>query len=272
MRRCVFCNRQATLTAEHLWSVWMGNLLQDEKHVIRRQFAGEPAIRSWVTNSLDITARVVCEDCNGGWMSDLESRHAQPAMTDLILSDARQDLTQERVHSIAAFAFKTAVIGHAMDRGRSLSFPNLIFSRANLRKFSHSLTIPNGIHVWVGCFSSNDLRNGLFRISYGKTPPGIPNGFKLYACSFGIGRLIFQIVAAQWIKPRDRRTLIVPVFQQAAAWMPLSINIWPYVGRTLTWPPSRPIAPNDVVPFCIRFNHYRPPVACQVRTATSESA
>ena len=33
-------------------------------------------------------ARVVCGDCNNGWMSDLENDHAKPVLTPLITGDA----------------------------------------------------------------------------------------------------------------------------------------------------------------------------------------
>jgi hypothetical protein len=43
-------------------------------------------------------------------MSELEDKHAKPAMKDLILSDSGVLLQAERLKSIANFAFKSAVI------------------------------------------------------------------------------------------------------------------------------------------------------------------
>ena len=36
-------------------------------------------IGDWVKPKLDWKAKVVCEDCNHGWMSELENGHAKPS-------------------------------------------------------------------------------------------------------------------------------------------------------------------------------------------------
>src|ERR1700760_4060155 len=104
MSPCLFCPKVATLTGEHIWSEWMSDLLPGERHLFRRQFAGDPNVRTWESNSVNVKAHVVCETCNNGWMSDLESQHAKPAMQELILSDKPVNLTAERIRSIAIFA------------------------------------------------------------------------------------------------------------------------------------------------------------------------
>jgi hypothetical protein len=188
-------------------------------------------------------------------MSDLEHQHAKPAMQELIRSDDPVKLPPQRIDSIVAFAFKTAVIGHAMDKGKSLFFPSHIFSPMSLRKFSQSLVIPRGIQLWVGCLSIADPRNGIFRMSYGKTPPRTPNGFKHYVCTFGIGRLVFQLLATQWTSGTNRRRLI-PIVDQDSVWDTMAIRVWPHFGRTFDWPPRNQIPPHLVDIFCGRFKRF----------------
>jgi len=62
------------------------------------------------TDTMDWKARVVCENCNNTWMSNIEKDHAQPALTPLITGEFNIPIDRERAHSISLFAFKTAVI------------------------------------------------------------------------------------------------------------------------------------------------------------------
>ena len=62
----------------------MGDLLPQERYVFAKQFAGDPVVKIWESREMNAKAKVVCENCNNGWMSDLESERAKPAMRDLL--------------------------------------------------------------------------------------------------------------------------------------------------------------------------------------------
>jgi hypothetical protein len=193
-------------------------------------------------------------------MSDLENKHAKPAMQDLIVSDSPVKLPPERIRSIMLFAFKAAVIGHAMDKNKSSMFPDRVFSPSNLRNFARHLIVPFGVQLWLGCLRVDDPRSGIFRMAYGKTPPGKSNGFKLYVFTFAIGRLIFQFLATQWTKARNRR-LFVPIVTQAPMWNEMSIPVWPQDrGIVFDWPPREQIHPDLVDPFSQRISRFSDPV------------
>src|SRR5947209_10860699 len=111
MPPCAFCPRTAKLSGEHIWSQWMGRLFPIKKYrFIRRDIDGN-AINTFSMGGLDLTANVVCKPCNEGWMSDIESKYAQPAMEALIIG-GKTDFTisKARAKAIALFAFKTAVV------------------------------------------------------------------------------------------------------------------------------------------------------------------
>lgn len=112
--------------------------------IFRKWSAGDAEVKEWEAGSMDHTAKVVCVPCNTGWMSDLESRHAKPAMKQMILSDNPTYLTTEQLVSIAICAFKTAVIGDHTERGKLPFFP----AQAR-RRFANTLRIPLGFQVWV---------------------------------------------------------------------------------------------------------------------------
>src|SRR5438128_11537493 len=85
-RRCVFCGGDR-IDSEHVFPKWLTRLtdevlkLRGESHhpwlIVRAQ-------KQRKAFSLDMTAKWVCEDCNSGWMSDLESK-AEPIPTPMIL-------------------------------------------------------------------------------------------------------------------------------------------------------------------------------------------
>jgi len=258
MPYCAFCSRSATLTGEHIWSQWMGKLFPEQRLVFRKQLANDPVVRIWETSSVDLTVKIVCEPCNNGWMSDLEAQHAKPAMQDMILSDRPVLLSAERIYSISVFAFKTAVIGYHMERKISPSFPASVFSRSHLRRFATSLRIPAGVQVWIGCIGTDDPRHGLFRMRYAKTPPGFVNGFKLYACTFGIGRFVLQLVATEWTKGSLRRRM-VPNVGQNPIWNSMAIPVWPTLGQAVQWPPSQQMRDDTVNGFSDRWRRFTVP-------------
>jgi hypothetical protein len=254
MPRCAFCLRTATLTGEHLWSEWMGDLLPQERYIFARQFAGEPMLQTWESKEMNAKAKVVCENCNNGWMSDLENEHAKPAMRNLILSDSPVRLGPERIYSITVFAYKAAVIGHLMQRNVSVFFPASVFTSRNLRRFADKLAIPSGIQVWVGCIGIEDPRNGVFRMRYSKTPSAAANGLKLYICTFGLGRFVLQIVASEWTNGRQRR-LSFPMLTQNPVWNDYTFQVRPMPPRGLfvDWPPVQHISGDRMDEFSDRW-------------------
>jgi hypothetical protein len=96
---CAFCPADAVSRGgEHAWSAWMGRLIASKGFRLY-SFTEEGLQRTYKKRKLDEKFPVVCNECNHGWMSDLENRHAKPAIKDLILSDKLTKLTPERLES-----------------------------------------------------------------------------------------------------------------------------------------------------------------------------
>jgi hypothetical protein len=106
---CAFCPNLAD-SREHIWSDWINKILPNTRFRFTR-VSDTGVSHRWEKRVLDVTAPVVCQQCNNGWMSDFEEKQAKPAITDLILADKLVKLSPERLKSIAYFAFKTAVVG-----------------------------------------------------------------------------------------------------------------------------------------------------------------
>jgi hypothetical protein len=248
MPQCAFCLQHGKMSAEHIWSAWICELFPDIE-VTFRQWSVTDAVQKEWDAPMGLTTKVVCKACNEGWMSDLESGHAKPAMKSLILSGDPVILDTARLVSIAIFAFKTAVIGNHMGRDQLPFFPSQV-----RRRFANTLRIPPGFQVWMGRLADSDPHHGVFRQRYWKTPTGTTNGYHLYGVTWGIGRFVFQATATRWTSGRNRRN-VLPHLTQDSYFDSFSIPIWPMLNGPITaeWPPRHHLGHDVLYQFCDRW-------------------
>lgn len=203
----------------------MGRLFTSTKYrFIRRNEDGE-VIKQWPMSAIDLTAKVVCKACNEGWMSNLEQRHAMPAMTDLIIGKTELISLQLRTDAIARFAFKTAVIIDHMQRDEPF------FPRSARHHFAKSLKIPRDVRMWIAGYLP--MSSGSVNACYHGASVDSNRKLDLYVCTYAVGHLAFQVVAAKCtgIRAFDPR----PGFEYSA------VPIWPAVPQGVSWPPSEVI-------------------------------
>jgi hypothetical protein len=82
MPQCAFCDHTGKLSSEHIVSEWLSKLFPGP---IRAKYGeGGIVIKEFTTNAMDYKAKVVCEQCNNTWMSDIEEQHAKPVLTPLV--------------------------------------------------------------------------------------------------------------------------------------------------------------------------------------------
>jgi hypothetical protein len=122
-RACVFCQREAKLTLEHVLPSWLARHLPHAERVTSvthsQRVEGE-GLRLWTTDVLDIKVKRVCEDCNTGWMHELEDA-ARPILLPLMAGRTR-GLASSEQEVIAVWAIKTALMcefTHPRSRGAS---------------------------------------------------------------------------------------------------------------------------------------------------------
>lgn len=106
MKQCAFCPHTAKLSAEHILGKWMNELFAGRMKGEYSDGAGRH--RKWESTEIDWTARVVCENCNNTWMSDIESKHAKLVLTPLIRGEEDVPIGVATARSLAIFTFKTA--------------------------------------------------------------------------------------------------------------------------------------------------------------------
>jgi hypothetical protein len=222
LKECAFCPATAKLSAEHLWSDWMRALFKSKGFRFRQRDEDGNVVNEWRSPRIDLTAKVVCKPCNEGWMSNLEQRHAKPSMSDLIVGREVANISQSRANSIALFAFKSVIVIDRMRRDKPF------FRRSVRHDFARRLTIPDGIQMWLAGFLP--MGSGRLNTHYGDA--SIPSGgrLKLYACTYGVGHFIFQVVAV--------RSTRIPSFSPQASFEYSSIPFWPAIPEGISWPPT----------------------------------
>src|SRR5438309_4446880 len=84
---CGFCQKPKHISEEHIFARWISELLgahlpdMTVRHTLTRDnTTGAP----WFANRINQVVRMPCTDCNGGWMSDLES-YVAPIISPMIL-------------------------------------------------------------------------------------------------------------------------------------------------------------------------------------------
>jgi hypothetical protein len=239
-KECAFCPSTAKLTGEHLWSKWMSELLPGRKIFRSRNQAGK-VTKEWQQPSLDWKAKVVCESCNTGWMSNVESQHAKPAMGDLVLGKKGIDIPQSRANSIAIFAFKTAVVFEHLRRDSSP-----FFARDTRFRFRESLEIPFTVRMWMAEFEPRGSGHAI--TYYHQGHPGTQKTIELYVCSFSCEHFCFQVVAEKW--PSGA------FLSSRAKFERLAVPFWPEIPIGFIWPaPLALKSITDFSKFASRWNY-----------------
>lgn len=254
MPTCAFCNETATMSGEHVWSAWVGELFGEGpgRYTFKRFGDGGhqqrgPLIAEWKANEINLKANVVCEPCNNRWMSDVENDHAKPTLRDMVLSSNPVSLLPLGVKSIANYCFLKAVIADRMNTKRQP-----FFSRRQRREFRASLTIPEGVQMWLGRFRDVG-RRGNFSTYYCTLKETDYAGFEFYVFTYVVNYVVIQLTAIRWPSliadpPLDPRGFPFPRFVQPKLfqedfWRAASTEMWPFYGGAsgVLWPPPRTI-------------------------------
>jgi hypothetical protein len=198
----------------------MDELFPGRKRFTGRNEKGELTFQR-IAHGLDWTARVVCKRCNETWMSDIESKHAKPAMTDLIMGKTGVTISRARAQSLAVFGFKTAVIFDHLKRERQP-----FFVRAARYRFRECLAIPPNIGMWMAGFLPR--AHGEVLTAYGEGQLTPTNRVRMYVCTYAVGHLVLQVVGAR--QQGFLALLPSPEFDRIA------FPFWPVLGSEVIWP------------------------------------
>lgn len=246
---CIFCGREGNLSKEHLWPEWLGKMYLrkgDEKHTFGSQtHMDRQLIHDGVYERpghlFTLKTRVVCRDCNSGWMSRVE-HEVKPLILNMI-GGKKIKITRSEIELFsfwvalkvvtAEFANKTENISvtpyvdrHAMMTDRKMPpFFNVFISTHSTGHNSAWLR-----HCWTMAFSPN-----------GPFPPLEGRQRNSQAITFFVGPIFIYIVNVR---------LLGFLPEQHFKFGPL-IKIWPSKMNFIRWPPRQPLRKieSDVIAY-----------------------
>ena len=240
---CAFCSQTADITGEHLWSAWAGKMFGERKYTFTRKELDGTVI-TWKERHLSPTTKVVCRDCNNGWMSELENQ-AKSIVGDMVYQCALTTLHAKDIATIAVWAYTKGIVA---EHSHHNTEPFFTFAERQL--FRQTLSIPNGVQMW---FVSLAIQHGLFKSYLVQAPLSTPQRFELNVFTYGLGHFVIQVVTARWKKKAFRRHRHPPILTQAPEWDCCSIPFWPSKGTPVSWPPGAHLADQAVEQFVQRW-------------------
>jgi hypothetical protein len=189
---CVFCRRDVSLSAEHVFADWIQPYLIDPEgdtgthHRItlraghpedRRTHRGQPAT---------LTVRSVCPACNNGWMSDLEVA-AKPYLVSMIEGHGRT-YYEHGQELIATWLVKTALVAGS-------KFPPLLPASFYTELFERRKPSAN-TWVWLAGAAYSGQHYSDYRPfrthEDDSPPPSTPNSF---SAVLAVGQFVGMVVA-----------------------------------------------------------------------------
>ncbi|MGZ7060582.1 MAG: hypothetical protein ACXVJU_14945, partial [Candidatus Angelobacter sp.] len=213
----------------------------------------------------DQRVRMVCTDCNTGWMSTNLEEPMKAATSDIILVNKRKTFSPQDCGAIAAWAFKTTILANHIELRGGPFFP-----MDERSAFAHDRSIPKGVHVWIAQRNAGYLKatyRSIQRLQQPSgaltphlvRPPDSPYAFKTYTCTFSIGYLLLQVIAARWAKREVAQRLDFPPVFQPEVFKSYATTIWPNTGFSVGWPPHGAIDNTLFERFWDRFKTFNIP-------------
>ena len=241
-RTCVFCGAPAD-SQEHVWPNWAAPLLADEgplPHFHQVIQEGRPAEeRRYSKDAYSVTVGIVCERCNNGWMSDLESR-AKPYLGSMLRGHGRA-LHQAGLRTLATWALKTSMMVEHMHGAKR----HIIPAEEYVHLFEHGEP-SRRVRVWMAAYA------GTYAVAVGsmwgldaETDEGGPREWEpdrgardIWGATILFGPVAFQVFG----------TTILPLLEGLDLNTRYTHRIWPYVGG-FTWVPRPGFNDQELMAF-----------------------
>ncbi len=237
--QCVFCGAFFTGglssgTREHIFSDWLADILP-KTHTSHTQAITKinhqndqafDVISNFIPHNGDELSRklkIVCKNCNNGWMSRLETE-VRGALTDLIKVN-HITLTPNIQKVLATWiAVKTAVSEYTDLSTKTISEQDKKFLKDHM-------VPPASWKIWIGSYEGLDWNKRFMHHGYALYTLNsdfgkiclIPN---TQVTAWGIGKVFFYVFSSS-------NKSCIPNFDSS-----LLKQIWPPISESITWPPE----------------------------------
>jgi hypothetical protein len=193
-RRCAFC-RSPNLTREHVLPDWLTEIGLDLEPSIHHAGPINRLPREWSARPYTTTVRMVCGDCNSGWLSRLEGE-AKPIIAPLIRGEGRR-LPYDDQALIAAWTCKTALVSllASSEEARANGYGVPLTEYTTLYAHRDRLEPLPFSQYWIGCYTGDRRGASIWVTPFvieaigSSSPPDIPSG---YVTTLTLGKLLVQ--------------------------------------------------------------------------------
>jgi len=133
-RVCIFCRRAGQpLTLEHVYPNWLSKLYS-QKLVGINEVSGDNLNRVWQGAVFQHKVKLVCGDCNNGWMSKLEE-DAKDLLMSLFFTHDGRTLSQEDQRVVSLWAQKTVLVDNkALGSKSGFDIPTSFYDKLHQAK------------------------------------------------------------------------------------------------------------------------------------------
>ena len=239
---CIFCNGTGKKSKEHLWPVWMHELLPlvgDGNNVSemntfqwKKQTGAKRQKRQGHLTTKKL--RVVCQTCNNGWMSKLESE-IKPILTG-ILTHENLELCSQKQEILARWIALKSIIGEHSEQETHVT------PQAERNLFRTQKNIPDFFAIYIGKHNEKAdtawLRTSqtIARSPTGPNPPLGDLKRNMQSIAFICGPLFVYVLAIREDGIKATEFLNLPEL----------IRIFPTQSDKIIWPPNNTLTSKDM--------------------------
>jgi hypothetical protein len=250
MVTCIFCGQRRRGSEEHVIPRWVRERLNITSPVTVTSSSGASTQMAHLAVKL---RRMVCEDCNNGWMSGLEDT-VKPFLGPMLVNAADRPASLDAIQQrdLARWATMKVLLlewsmrqQHAQRRQTQGYAP----SAAELAWLYAQNDAPPRSRVWLGAFDAQGRITSTTQArNLGSAGPGqVPAHMTMLT----VGCVLFQVFStdyvaagAQGVAQYDGKP--PPPYDQALP------RIWPQEHPIVRWPPSLLITP-DVLDWVVNW-------------------
>jgi hypothetical protein len=234
---CLFCQREfdesqsRKRTREHVFAEWMSPYLRSPDgpgtQVRWNMAADRPEYnaRSYQAYPVQQAVQGVCQECNSGWLSRIQTA-AKPPLLAALKSPRKRTFSPSAQRAMSTWAFRAALVLGA--KAGDAQIP-----AHHLHDFYVAQKPPDSSRIWMiatghRTYTFLDHRIIKVRVQDGEPPPRA----NAFATLVSVGHVAFYVLCWTDIKPRDGIRKLFDEFPDAIA------PIYPPRGPVV-WPPNQ---------------------------------
>ena len=185
--------------------------------------------KNWTAPEFNLTANVVCETCNNGWMSTLEAENIP--LIGSLMQDIAAPLDESQQTLLSVWALKTAMV---LDSVQVKQRGGHFFTREECKAIRLNRTIPDQTYVWIAAYSRKgfSVDGTILTLDF----PTAPKAAKASVSTIIVGHLPIQVITIR-PEPQHKNTRIEDVTIRPGQWDKFLLSIWPVEKRSIMWPP-----------------------------------